>query len=194
MLSVMVFSNSYADVDLQAGKETAATVCAACHGADGNRLTPMWPKLAGQHQEYMVLQMQAFKDGKLRNDPSMLGMMAPLSVQDMKNVAAFFAVQERVIGKASTKTLKRGESIYRGGDQEKKISACIACHGPKGTGNAQAGFPSLSGQQKAYVVKQLQDYKSGARLTDVNHIMRDISSNMELADMEAVANYISGLH
>ncbi len=194
VFGLISFVNSYAEIDLKAGKEKAATVCAACHGADGNSVMAIWPKLAGQHSEYLVLQMKAFKDAKLRNDPSMLGMMAPLSEQDMKNVAAFFATQERVIGETDPKLLKRGESIYRGGDQEKHITACIACHGPKGAGNAQAGFPALSGQQSAYVVKQLQDYKSGVRLTDVNHIMRDISSRMDKSDMEAVASYISGLH
>jgi cytochrome c553 len=191
----LVFSMSaFSEVDLNAGQEKAETVCAACHGKDGNSVMPIWPKLAGQHANYLVLQMQAFKAGKLRSDPSMAGMMAAMSLADMENVAAFFSVQERSIGEAQAKNLPRGEALYRGGDQSKNISACIACHGPKGNGNEQAGFPALSGQQANYVVGQLQKYKSGERMTDVNHIMRDIASKMDPADMEAVANYISGLH
>lgn len=181
-------------VDIEAGKQKADIVCVACHNKDGNSDNPLWPKLAAQHPEYLVLQMYAFKEGKLRNDASMSGMMAALNEQDIKNLAAFFAAQKLVIGEADPATVKRGEAIYRGGDANKQIAACIACHGPRGAGNAQAGFPSLSGQHAAYTVKQLQDYKSGSRMTDKNHIMRDIASRMELADMEAVANYISGLH
>ena len=194
ILGFTITFSSYAKVDIAAGKEKAEIVCAACHGPDGNSTVPMWPKLAGQHSDYLVLQMQAFKEGKLRNDASMMGMMAPLSLQDMKNLAAYFNSQKIVIGEASPKLVKRGEAIYRGGNADKHITACIACHGPKGNGNAQAGFPALSGQQNAYTVQQLQNYKSGSRMTDKNSIMRDISSRMNKADMEAVASYISGLH
>lgn len=193
-LGLVISFYAFAEIDLQAGKEKAETVCAACHGKDGNSVSPIWPKLAGQHMNYLVLQMKAFKEGKLRNDPSMLGMMAPLSEQDMKNVAAYFSTQEVVIGEAQAATLAKGEALYRAGNQEKQISACIACHGPKGLGNEQAGFPALSGQQSAYIVAQLTNYKSGARKTDINSIMRDIASRMDKGDMEAVANYISGLH
>ncbi len=189
-----LFVNTMAQIDLEAGKEKAETVCAACHGKDGNSFSPIWPKLAGQHASYLVAQMKAFKEGKLRNDPSMMGMMAPLSEQDMVNVAAYFNAQERGIGEADPKLVKKGEALYRGGSQDKHISACIACHGPKGLGNEQAGFPALSGQQAGYVVEQLKKYKSGDRITDLNNIMRDIASRMDQSDMEAVASYISGLH
>ena len=84
--------------------------------------------------------------------------------------------------------------MYRGGDFNKHITACIACHGPKGTGNAQAGFPSISGQHAAYTIQQLQDFKEGKRKNDLNSIMRDISARMSIEDMEAVANYIAGLY
>jgi cytochrome c553 len=193
-LGLLSLSSFASAPDLKAGKNTAETVCAACHNKDGNSTNPIWPKIADQHPKYMVEQMKAFKEGKLRNDASMFGMMAPLSDQDMENVAGYFATQERTIGEASPKNLKKGEMIYRGGDQTKQISACIACHGPKGTGNAQAGFPALSGQHPAYVIKQLEDYKSGKRTTDINHIMQDIAAKMDKSDMEWVANYISGLH
>lgn len=186
--------NIMAQIDLEAGKQKAETVCAACHGKDGNSVSPIWPKLAGQHTNYLVVQMKAFKEGKLRKDASMLGMMAPLTEEDMINVAAYFSAQERVIGEADPKLVRKGEALYRGGSQDKHISACIACHGPKGLGNEQAGFPVLSGQQAGYVIEQLKKYKSGQRSTDINKIMRDIASRMDDSDMEAVASYISGLH
>ena len=183
-----------AEIDLQAGKEIAETVCAACHGKDGNSINPVWPKLAGQHTNYLVTQIKAFKEGKERQGPLMIAALAPLTDQDMINVAAYFNAQDRVIGEADPKLVKKGEALYRGGSQEKRIAACIACHGPQGVGNAQAGFPALSGQQAEYVVIQLEKYKSGERSTDLNRIMRDIASHMDKSDMEAVASYVSGLH
>lgn len=180
--------------DLESGKAKATQVCGACHGEDGNGTNPLWPKLAEQHVDYLVKQMEAFKAGKTRYDASMAGMVAPLTSQEMSDIAYFYSQQKRTIGLAHPDTVKRGEQLYRGGDQAKHIAACIACHGPDGRGNAQAGFPSLSGQHATYVVKQLLDYQSGQRKTDLNGIMQDIASKMDKHDMEAVANYISGLH
>lgn len=195
VIAIFSFSTSLgARADLKAGQEKAETVCLACHGPKGNSVNPLWPKLAGQHADYMVKQMKAYKVGKDRNNPSMAPMMAPLTEQDMINVASYYSTQKRSIEKASKALFKRGERIYRGGDDKKNISACIACHGPRGMGNAQAGFPSLSGQHAAYIVEELNDYKGGLRKTDLNSIMRDISQKMSKEDMQAVASYISGLH
>jgi len=184
---------SFAQVDIEAGKQKAV-VCAACHQADGNSLNALWPKLAGQHAPYLEKQLQDFKKGTQRSDPSMTGMVAPLSQQDMKNLAAYYASQKVKLEVASSKHLKLGEKLYRAGDFSKKITACIACHGPQGTGNAQAGFPSLSGQHPQYIITQLQNFKSGKRTNDLNQIMQDIAKNLSEKDMTALANYISGLH
>lgn len=194
LFSLTVLFQAHAEADIAAGKEKATTVCSACHGPDGNSVNPIWPSLAGQHANFLVKQMMAFKEGKLRNNPSMAPMMAPLTKQDMINIAAYYATKERKPLSAMKANLKRGELIYRGGDDKKHISACIACHGPKGSGNAQAGFPSLQGQHAAYIIEELGDYKEGERQTDINHIMRDIAKHMSKKDMEAVANYIQGLH
>lgn len=195
MIAVFSFSISMAaPADVALGKEKAMSVCIACHGADGNSINPLWPKLAEQHVPYLVAQMKAYKVGKDRNNASMAAMMAPLSEQDMLNVATYYSQQHRKIEKTSKALFKRGEMIYRGGDDKKHISACIACHGPRGRGNAQAGFPSLSGQHAAYIIEELEDYKGSRRETDINEIMRDISTRMEKSDMQAVASYISGLH
>jgi len=184
---------SFAQVDIEAGKQKAM-VCAACHQADGNSVNSIWPKLAGQHAPYLEKQLQDFKKGTQRSDPSMTGMVAPLSQQDMKNLAAYYSSQKVKLEVASSKHLKLGKKLYRAGDFSKKITACIACHGPQGTGNAQAGFPSLSGQHPQYTITQLQNFKSGKRTNDLNQIMQDIAKNLSEKDMTALANYISGLH
>jgi cytochrome c553 len=193
-LALLLSISIHAKIDISAGKEKATAVCAACHQSDGNSLNGMWPKLAGQHKDYLVTQMKAFKKGVERSDPSMTAMMAPLTTDDIENLATYFNAQKPNVGFAKKANLQQGERLYRGGDEKKQISACIACHGPKGTGNAQAGFPSLSGQHPHYVIEQLKKYKSGKRTTDLNSIMRNIALRMSEGDMKAVANYISGLH
>ncbi|QMT61759.1 cytochrome c [Legionella sp. PC997] len=171
-----------------------AVVCSACHGQQGNSPNPDWPNIAGQHPKYFIKQLNDMKDSALRNAPTMNALVATLSKQDMDDLAAYYAKMPLAKGSTPKEFLTRGEQIYRGGDFAKRITACIACHGPKGTGNAQAGFPILSGQHAAYTVLQLNAFKDGKRKNDLNHIMQDISSRMSQEDMEAVAHYIEGLH
>lgn len=186
------FSTSAAG-DVQAG-QAKSTVCAACHGEKGASINPIWPHLAGQHAAYLLKQLHDFQQKKGRDDPTMAPMVANLSEQDMEDIAAFYASLPTPPGTVSKALLSRGEQLYRGGDFNKHITACIACHGPKGTGNAEALFPSLSGQQVAYTITQLQAFKDNKRSNDINSIMHDISVRMSQDDMTAVANYISGLY
>ncbi|KTC86996.1 c-type cytochrome [Legionella brunensis] len=171
-----------------------AGVCAACHGQKGVSLNPIWPNLAGQHASYLLKQLQDYKKGTTRNAPEMTAIVASLNETDMADLAAFYSKQPLPEGITPEKYLKRGEQLYRGGDFDKHITACIACHGPKGTGNSQAGFPVLSGQHAPYTIQQLQAFKDKKRSNDLNSIMRDISSRMSQEDMEAVAYYMQGLH
>ncbi len=179
--------------DILAG-EKKAQICAACHGAKGISVNPEWPNLAGQHLTYLIKQLKDFKQGHERVSLSMTPFITHLSDQDINDIAAFYHAQPIPKGATPQRYLKRGEMIYRGGDFEKHITACIACHGPKGTGNAQAGFPVLSGQQAKYMILQMQQFKDGKRRNDLNSIMRDISARMSPEDMDAVAYYMAGLH
>lgn len=179
--------------DAAAGK-TKSMACAACHNADGNSMVPTFPKLAGQHAEYIAKQLADFKSGA-RKDPTMTGMSAPLSEQDMADLGAFFAGNTGSIGSAGDAgKAAMGKKIYLGGDKAKGISACMACHGPSGAGNPGAKFPALSGQHSTYIVKALKDFRSGTRANDPAKMMRDIAAKMSDSDIEAVAEYIAGLH
>ncbi len=184
---------TYAAGIYKAGEEKS-TVCAACHGPTGASSNPIWPNLAGQNVAYLVKQLHDFKQKKGRNDPTMAPMVAGLSDQDIDDLAIFYAHQPIPEGTTPKKYLARGEQLYRGGDIDKHITACIACHGPKGTGNKQAGFPVVSGQHAAYTVLQLQAFKDKKRSNDLNSIMHDISVRMDTDDMDAVANYMAGLY
>lgn len=183
-------ANSTGDADI--GK-TKSVICAACHNPDGNSINPLWPKLAGQHATYIVQQLKNFQS-KNRNDPNMLPMVAPLTEQDMLNLAAYFENQTIKIGLVGQEW-EMGQKIYRGGNEDTGVPACTACHGPQGKGNPAAKYPAIGGQHVDYTLKQLKDYKSGVRKPEGNaDIMRDIVLKMSEDEMKAVADYMQGLY
>lgn len=179
--------------DAQAGKDKAQ-VCAACHGADGNSLNPLWPSLAGQHAAYTSKQLADFKAGETRMDPVMAEQVKNLSPEDMADLGAHFATLTPAGGFVSEEQLALGQRIYRGGNQETGVPACIACHGPNGAGDPMAGVPALTGQRVPYTVKQLNAFRGGERKNDTNGSMRDASRFLSDADIQAVSEYIAGLH
>jgi cytochrome c553 len=188
--------------DAAAGK-VLTTACAACHGADGNSMAPNFPKLAGQSEKYLVKQMLDIKDGQLRAVPEMAGQMDSLGKADIENIAAYYSSKTMSLSgaKNDAELLALGEKIYRAGNKEAGVPACIGCHSPTGAGNAPAGFPLLGGQHADYVAKQLKDFRTGAEYADKGRrndgdirIMRDGVARMSEREIEAVSNYISGLH
>jgi cbb3-type cytochrome c oxidase subunit III len=173
------------------GKMIVDQVCAACHGADGNSVVSANPSLAGQHPEYIVKQLTEFKNQKRKN-PVMLGMATPLSADDMSNVAAYFSQQKPKERGASNKELiEAGKKIYRGGVASKNVPACMACHGPAGSG-IPGQYPRLSSQHSAYVVSQLNTFRSGERTN--NQPMTEIAGKLSDNEIKAVAEYIQAIH
>ncbi len=172
-------------------------VCAGCHAADGNSQIAVNPKLAGQIPEYLYKQLTKFKAaaGKKaeRENPVMAGMVANLSTQDMRNLAAYFAGQVAKPGVAKSKDLVAlGQRIYRGGIASEGIAACASCHGPNGAG-MPAQYPRLSGQHAEYVETQLKAFRIGARANDPNASMRGVAGRLSDREIAAVADYIAGL-
>ncbi|NQD36084.1 cytochrome c4 [Permianibacter sp. IMCC34836] len=185
--------------DAAAGKAKSA-VCAACHGPDGNSVTPIWPKLAGQGEAYIVKQLHDLKKGGEtqgadgRYDPSMSPMAAPLTDADMADLAAYFSSQQVHYAGVKKEFLDAGQKLYRGGDASRGVPACTACHGPNGTGMPAAKFPSISGQQVDYTIKQLKAFRAGERKNDPNGMMRGAAKNLTDEQITALANYLVGLH
>ncbi len=193
MLSVFVSATSQAAGNAEAGK-TKAQVCFSCHGMNGDGNTnPPWPALAGQHAAYISKQLADFKSGA-RMEPLMIAQVASLSEEDMADLGAFFASQKVKTGAADESGTTLGEKLYRGGNKASGVAACMACHGPTGAGNPAAKFPQLSGQNTPYVVKALNDFRSGARKNDTGNMMRGVAVKMTDAEIAAVAAYITGLH
>ena len=180
--------------DAAAGKaKSADLICATCHGPDGNSpANPVWPKLAGQHPNYLVKQLTELKSGA-RKDQTMSPMAAPLSDQDVQDLAAFFSSQTQTPGTAAADKVAMGEKLYRAGNKASGVAACMACHGPTGIGNGPANFPRISGQHAPYLEKALKDFRSGARSNDLNGMMRDVATKMSDDEIAAVAQYVQGL-
>ena len=190
-------SRAIASGDAAAG-QAQALVCSACHGADGaTGLDPTYPNLAGQNEKYLFNQLKMIQDNT-RNIVLMTGQLIGKSDQDLANMAAYYA---SLPGKASQasgddEAISRGERIYRGGIARKGVAACTACHNPNGMGNAQAGFPRISGQPSAYTIVQLTAYREKTRATDdyVGGMMRGVAEGLTDTEIAWVADYIQGLN
>lgn len=177
--------------DATAGKAKSAT-CAACHGPDGNSTIAQYPKLSGQSADYLVKQLQEFKSGA-RANPIMLGMVAPLSAQDMEDLAAYFASQPVTRAAADPALAPQGEALFRGGNLSSGIAACSACHGANGAGNPAAKFPAIAAQHADYIQAQLKAFRAMERTNDAGQMMRNITVKMTDPEIKAVASYIQGL-
>ncbi len=194
LLLVLAFNVNAVEGDAKAG-QTKAAVCVGCHGVDGNSMVPMWPKLAGQHSEYLGRQLSLIKSGE-RNIPEMIAFVANLTDQDMADLAAWFNSNAIQPGNADENLLALGGKIYRGGDADAGVAACIACHGPTGSGNPVAGYPSLAGQHATYTANALKKFRSGHGYAKdpAGIIMPGVSKQLSDEAIEAVASYIQGLH
>lgn len=179
--------------DAARGKDKSVT-CAACHGPDGNSINPEWPSLAGQHETYLAKSLKSFQDGT-RQNVLMSPQAAMLSDADIEDLAAYYAAQAPKRRTSDPALVAQGERLYRGGDRDKGISACIACHGPSGRGNPGAAYPALAGQHATYTTNQLLAYRGNDRQSDATtgQVMRNISSLMSDDDIKAVSSYIQGL-
>lgn len=189
--------------DAAAG-QTKANVCVACHGMDGNAADPQYPKIAGQHEKYLVRQLQLFKAAE-RPGPLMQPIAATLSEQDMRDLGAYFATQNTVAGVADESKIpdsdeswvQRGERIYRGGKPQTRTPACMACHGPSGRGIPGPSYPALAGQHAQYTKLKLEYFRQGSTWGQgerINSVMVDVSKGLDDADIQALATYIEGLH
>jgi len=202
---VTLSANSLASGDAEAGQTKSAT-CMACHGLAGNSTMPNFPKLAGQGEGYILKQLQEFKSGA-RNNAIMAGVVAILSEQDMMDIAAYYSTQtiSENSAKANEETIELGRKIYLGGKKDTQTTACIACHGPKGLGIPSAKFPALGAQHAEYTVSQLKAYRQYsineqtgsddlARDNDYEGMMRNVARGLTTVEIEALAQYIAGLH
>ena len=177
--------------DLAKGEASFGAVCAACHGVDGNSGTPAYPKLAQQHPEYLVKQLQEFKSGK-RANAVMSGFASTLSDDDMRNIAFWVGSKAAKPGFAKDKELVAlGEKIYRGGIADRQVPACAGCHSPNGAG-LPIQYPRIGGQHAEYAAAQLTAFRDGVRKNSLQ--MNQIAAKLNDREIKALADYVAGLH
>ena len=184
-------ASAFAAGSVEAGQAKSAT-CMACHGMDGNSLSPEWPNLASQHTVYIERQLRAFKAGERKND-LMSPMAMILTEEDMADLAAYFSSQQVRGGEADPAKVALGQRVYRSGNVARGVMACAGCHGPTGLGNPLAGYALIQGQHSVYVANQLRAYKAGTRTTDQNQMMRNMAAQLSDEEIEAVASFVQGL-
>ena len=176
--------------DLAKGEASYATVCVACHAADGNSAIPANPKLSQQHPEYLVKQLHEFKSGK-RANAIMAGFASTLSDDDMRNIAYWLNSQPAKTGFSKDKEMVAlGERIYRGGIADRQVPACAGCHSPNGAG-IPAQYPRLSGPHADYTAAQLTSFRDGIRKNNLQ--MTQVSAKLNDREIKAVSDYIAGL-
>lgn len=178
--------------DASAGKKLVAA-CAACHGQDGNSASPANPKLAGQGEPYLLKQLRDIQSGA-REIALMAGQLDNMSDQQLADIAAYYASQTQTAGVADPALIELGREVYRNGNHERGIAACMGCHGPAGQGNAPAKYPMIAGQHADYIALQLRHFAEGRRTNDgEGRVMRGIAERMNENEIKAVSSYIEGL-
>ncbi|MEO9493445.1 MAG: c-type cytochrome [Vibrio splendidus] len=199
ILSLLASCSVWAQGSIEAGKAKSQT-CVACHGADGNSLITQYPKLAGQHEKYLEKQLKELKLGMTsggkqgRNEPVMGAMAMSLSEEDMADLAAYYASLPISSNSTPENAVDEGKVLYTAGNAERGVTACIACHGPRGNGTELSGFPKISGQHADYIKAQLEKFRDGSRNNDMNAMMRDVAKKLTDADIDTLSKYVGGLH
>ncbi|MCG9544340.1 MULTISPECIES: cytochrome c [Vibrio] len=199
ILSLLASCSVWAQGSIEAGKAKSQT-CVACHGADGNSLITQYPKLAGQHEKYLEKQLKELKLGMTsggkqgRYEPVMGAMAMPLSEEDMADLAAYYASLPISSNSTPENVVDEGKVLYTAGNAERGLTACIACHGPRGNGTELSGFPKISGQHADYIKAQLEKFRDGNRNNDMNAMMRDVAKKLTDAEIDTLSKYVGGLH
>ena len=164
--------------------------CALCHGATGSSSSPLYPKLAGQHPEYLLKQLRNFRNGE-RDSSDMRKVVRELDDTDMQALAKFFSRQVPTRGNAAYPEMRAvGERLFRNGNPGKGLKPCIECHGENGAGSAT--LPRIGGQHALYIETQLALFEERKRTND-NAQMQEIAAKLSIEEIRAVAEYLSGL-
>jgi cytochrome c553 len=196
--------------DAKAGAAKAGA-CAACHGLDGNSTADptLYPRIAGQSERYIATQLALFKSGH-RANAIMQPFAAALSAQDMRDIGAYYATQKSGAGIADDTVIAQGpnqglkfyevgQKLYRSGDPQRGVPACMACHGPTGAGNPGPAYPHVGGQQAWYSKRRLEEYRAGVTTLPAAEkahfdIMAAVAKPLTDEEIQALASYMQGLH
>jgi len=176
------------------GTTLAQQVCSACHGVDGNATSPNFPRLAGQPERYVTLQLDSFRAHD-RRDPAgyeyMWGLSRKLTDAQIDAIAAYFHAQAPRPNPAGAGRLAaEGKTIFENGLPDQHVPACATCHGGAAEGHDE--FPRLAGQHADYLVKQLVVFQRTEERPE-GSVMKVVAHELKQSQIAAVADYLQGL-
>ncbi|MCK9259782.1 MAG: c-type cytochrome [Azoarcus sp.] len=181
----------FPEVDLARAEEISMGRCFLCHGTEGESTTVLYPRLAGQHYQYIAKQLADFKSGRRQSD-TMVNMAADLSPEEMLALGVYFEkkpTRAQVVEDGELAAI--GRFIFRRGNEYSGVAACASCHGERGLGTSQ--LPRLAGQVPQYIERQLRSFNTRDRTND-NAVMHSIASRLTELEIKSVALYISSLN
>ncbi len=177
-------------VNLERAQEIVGGRCFLCHGMEGESSTALYPRLAGQHYQYVAKQLADFKSGKRQSD-TMVEMAKDLTAEEMLALGVYFENKPTLAAEVDDTDLSAvGRFVFHRGNEFSGVAACASCHGEKGYGTAK--LPRLAGQGARYTEKQLKSFNDRQRTND-NAVMHSIASKLTALEIHAVAAYISTL-
>lgn len=189
IFGLLLSGAAWAD-DADKAKAIVASICANCHGMDGNSAAPNFPKLAGRHPDYLVRELKEFISGK-RKSEIMAPIAAALDPDDFKALGAYFGAQKPTSGQVlDQQAAASGKKLYQDGNEEKGIPACAGCHEPDGSGNKR--FPRLAGQHREYLIEQMFNFKKDVRNDNSSRLMREVAKLLSDDDIKSVAEFLTG--
>ena len=194
---LMFVGAAYAEQGDPVAGEGKAAMCGGCHGFDGNSDEASFPSLAGQYGGYIYKQVKDFQLGLRTNNNTMAGMAAMVaSDQDLRDISAYYAAQSLTpisSFEADAELVAQGEALYNNGNPKNNLYACVNCHGAKGRGRGAGtdAFPVIAAQHRDYLIKQLQEFRSGARNNDPAEMMSSVAKRMSDQEITAVAEYLA---
>ena len=177
-----------AQADEARAKKIVNGVCFLCHGAQGESSSEVFPRLAGQHWEYVAKQLDNFKSGK-RKSSAMADMSAKLTPDEMVALGRYFETKTSpVVPRENAELAASGRLLYFSGNAASGVTACATCHGPRALGTAQ--LPRLAGQVRGYLQNQLKQFNTRERRND-NEVMHNVAARMSEQEVIAVSEFIS---
>ncbi len=185
----LMFGPVWAQADQARAEKIVMGSCFVCHGENGESSSEVFPKLAGQHYEYIAKQLENFRTGQ-RKSTAMADMAARLKPDEMVAIGKFFEAKTTPVESPKNPALAGvGSYIFNVGNKYSGVPACASCHGKDGFGSPS--LPRLAGQYASYVESQLKLFNTRERTND-NAIMHSIVSKMSPLEIAAVAEYVSG--
>ncbi|WP_026278961.1 c-type cytochrome [Thioalkalivibrio sp. ARh3] len=178
----------------QEGNDRGATACIQCHGEQGQgQSQPPFPRLAGLPEQYLIEQMEAYREG-LRPNATMAQIAQNLDDDEIEAISRYYAEMKPAGGPHDVPDdlVNRGREIALEGLPERNIQSCASCHGDEGR-ERNPSLPPLAGHPPRYLMAQLQAYAHGARETSLAGLMEGIASELEEEEMAALAAYYASL-